>query len=138
MAEEPVALGQRLARGLRGIGGRPDPRKLAERLGVDVIELAAPPQAQPGLRSEYRPSPPRILVYRSALERLSEALPEGRSSDGDVMDLHIAHELFHFLEEEEELEPLDRAAAEQAAQAFAGSLLELSASQMELLRPHEL
>jgi hypothetical protein len=134
MAEEPVALGQRLARGLRGIGGCPEARLLAQRMGVPVVEQDDPPRAQPGLRSEYRSAPPRIILYRSALERLSEALSANGRLRCDPVEVHIAHELFHYLEEEEELDPLSREAAEEAAHAFTQSLLGLSFDPSELTR----
>jgi hypothetical protein len=109
-------------------------RALAEHLGVEVLTLDSPPPAQPGLRSEYQASPPRIILYRTAIAvgRACPRPPLAVRVQGDcpltprqVEDLHIAHELFHHLQATRRFAPLSLAQEEEAAHAFAEELLGL-------------
>lgn len=128
-------VGRRLAQRFGGEGGRVDVRGLAEAMGVAIEERAAPPPAQPGLRSEYQPDPPRITLYRNPIEELVEALRgSGRLQDGSwgLDEVHVAHELFHHLERVEGMAGLSVGEAEEAAHAFVRELLGLGFDPREL------
>lgn len=110
-------------------------RGLAAEMGVEVEERAAPPPAQPGLRSEYQPDPPRIVLYHNPIDELAEALRgSGRLQDGSwgLDEVHVAHELFHHLERVEGVEGLSVGEAEEAAHAFVRELLGLGFDPREL------
>jgi hypothetical protein len=108
-------------------------------LGVEVLTLDSPPPAQPGLRSEYQPSPPRIVLYGSALVRAPTCGSRVQPSQPRLLrrsrrppatrcqieDLHIAHELFHHLQATHRFAPLTLAEEEEAAHAFAEEMLGL-------------
>jgi len=133
--ESAAEVGRRAAERLKASGVRTDVRQLAERMGIEVVVQAAPPPAQPGLRSEYQPSPPRIIVYRQAIAALSakrRAGGHGESLTCDLEEVHLAHEIFHHLEAEEGLCLRDRGEAEEAAHAFAQELLGLPFDPSEL------
>jgi hypothetical protein len=125
---DPKALGRRVARRFIKRGKRPEVKALAAQLGVSVVEQEAPPPAQPDLRSEYRPSPPRIILYRDPLDQLDAAVRVGQRFDmirHKVEDVHIAHELFHHLQSGNRFGPLYPEEEEEAAHAFAQELLGL-------------
>ncbi len=74
MKADPEGLGKRIAQRYVIRGMRPNARELAEQSGVSVIVQDNPPEAQPGLRAEYRHDPPQIILYRDPLELLSGAI----------------------------------------------------------------
>ena len=125
---DPASLGRRVAqRFLRG-GQRPEVKALAEKMGAKVMEQESAPPAQPGLRSEYRKSPPSIILYRDPLDHLSAAIHARQRFDmlrHTVEDVHIAHELFHHLQSDGRFGPLHPEEEEEAAHAFAQELLGL-------------
>ncbi|UCC68852.1 MAG: hypothetical protein JSV79_02695 [Armatimonadota bacterium] len=132
---DPEVLGLRAARRLRPTGERPDVRALAAQAGVEVVERQVPPPAQPRLRSQYQPDPPRIILYRNPIDELAEAASARErlsTAECDLYEVHIAHELFHHLERAERLGPLAAAEAEEAAHAFARGLLGLDFDPREL------
>ena len=125
---DPAALGRRVARRFIKRGKRPEVKALAEQVGVRVVEQEAPPPAQPGLRSEYRPCPPRIILYRDPLDQLDAVVRVDQRFDmlrSNVDDVHIAHELFHHLQHGDRFGPLYPEEEEEAAHAFAQELLGL-------------
>ena len=121
---EAEELGARAAREFMTGGVRPRPRELAERLGIEIREVEAPPQAEPNLRAEYRGQPPQIILYRRPLNRLAEAIrAQGREDLGcEVEEVHIAHEVFHHLEFGGRFGQMRREEREAAAHAFAREL----------------
>jgi len=126
MAQDAVALGQRIARRFMPRGLRPKPSHLASQMEVEVVLLAAPPPAQPLLRSEYIPSPPRITIYTDPINSLAVAIHANQRFDMmrcDLTELHVAHELFHHIEAGQRFGPLTRDEVEDAANAFARELL---------------
>jgi len=132
---DPSAVGRELARRFGGEGGRVDVRGLAAAMGVAVEERAAPPPAQPGLRSEYQPDPPRIILYRNPIDELAEALrgiERLQTGSWGLDEVHAAHELFHHLERVEGVEGLSVGEAEEAAHAFVRELLGLGFDPREL------
>ena len=129
MGESGREVGRRAARLLKAAGLALDVRSLAAQWGVEILERGSPPPAQPALRSEYRPAPPRIILYLEAIACLANKLePNGQPEmpGCDLVPVHIAHELFHHLEAERGLVLLGREEAEHAAHAFAQELLNLS------------
>jgi hypothetical protein len=127
MKVEAEALGRRVARRYVVRGVRPDVHELAKELGVQISEQQNPPPAQPGLRSEYRPQPPQIILYREPLDQLAAAIHANQRFDllsCRMDDLHIAHELFHHLEAGGRFGPLRPDEIEAAAHAFAQALLD--------------
>lgn len=129
MAARPPAdareLGRRAARQLLSQGERTSPLALAAQAGVAIEERRAPPPAQAGLRSEYQPRPPRIVLYREPLSRLAAVLrarPGRAPSEAELVALHIAHELCHHLEADGRFGRLTRQESETAAHAFAAEL----------------
>ncbi len=135
MAEEAEELGRRAARRFIVRGVRPQVRDLAAKRGVAILVQEAPPPAQPGLRSEYRSDPPRIILYQSAIEALAAAIHANQRFDMlncRLDEVHIAHELFHHLQGEKRLGPLSQEDAERAAHAFAQELLGLLFDPAEL------
>jgi len=134
---DPQPLGLRAARRLKRTGEQSDVRVLAAQMGVEIVEREAPPPAQPRLRSEYQPDPPRIILYRNPIDELAEALRADErlsAASCDLDEVHIAHELFHHVERTERLGPLAVAEAEEAAHAFARELLGLDFDPRELSR----
>ena len=126
MTEPPAALGRRVAQELMVSGASADVRPLADKLGVEIVTLDSPPPAQPGLRSEYQPSPPRIILYRTAIARVGAGARTPTcgsrvppATPHQIEDLHIAHELFHHLQATHRLARLSVAEEEEAAHAFA-------------------
>jgi hypothetical protein len=135
MAEGLSSLGQRVARRFIVRGVRSKPSDVAGELGVEVILEASPPPAQPGLRSEYRAEPPRIIVYTDSLERIAVAVHVSQRFDMmrcDLVELHIAHELFHHLEFGGRFGRLGKEEVEAAAHDFARELLDLDFDPREL------
>ncbi len=135
MKVDPEALGKRIAQRyiLRGV--RPNARELAEQLGVKIIVEDHPPQAQPGLRAEYRHEPPQIILYRDPLELLSGTMHAHQRFDllaCSLEDVHLAHELFHHLEFGGAFGPLRPDEIETAAHAFAQELCDLTFHPTEL------
>ena len=127
MKVDPPALGRRVASRYTIHERRPDVFRLAKELGVDIVEVENPPPAQPGLRSEYRPDPPQIILYRDPLDQLMAAIHANQRFDLLAIrmdDLHIAHELFHHLEKGGRFGPLRPEEIETAAHAFAQALLD--------------
>jgi len=135
MAEGLNSLGKRVARRFIVRGVRPKPSELARELGVEVIFEPAPPPAQPGLRSEYRSDPPRIILYTESIDRVAIAIHLSQRFDMmacDPVEVHIAHELFHHLEFGGRFGRLTREEAEAAADDFARELLGLEFDPREL------
>ena len=135
MKVDPEGLGKRIAQRYIPRGLRPNLRELAAQLGVQIIVEDHPPQAQPGLRAEYRHEPPQIILYRAPLELLSGAIHATQRFDllaCDLEDVHIAHELFHHLEFGGTFGPLRPDEIEIAAHAFAQELCDLSFHPTEL------
>lgn len=129
MKVDAEALGKRIAQRYLLRGLPPNLRELAAQLGVQIIVQDHPPQAQPGLRAEYRHEPPQILLYRDPLELLSGALHANQRFDllaCNLEDVHLAHELFHHLEFGRRFGPLRPEEVEAAAQGFAERLLGLA------------
>jgi hypothetical protein len=126
MAEDTAALGRRVARRFMPRGLRPKPSDLAAQMQVEILHVEAPPPAQPGLRSEYGATPPRIVVYTDPLSTLGVAIHANQRFDMmrcDLAELHIAHELFHHIESGQRFGPLTREEVEAAAHSFAKELL---------------
>lgn len=110
-------------------------RELAAQMGVEVTEQPAPPLAQPGLRSEYQQRPPRIVLYRDAIDTLAAAVHANQRFDMlacNLDEVHIAHELFHHLEAGQRFGPLRQEEVEAAASGFTRTLLDLSFDPEEL------
>lgn len=127
MKVEAEALGRRVASRYIVRGVRPNVYDLAKELGVQITEQANPPPAQPSLRSEYRPKPPQIILYRDPLDQLAAAIHANQRFDllsCRMDDLHIAHEIFHHLELGGRFGPLRPEEIEAAAHAFAQMLLD--------------
>ena len=128
MKVDPEGLGKRIARRYVIRGMRPNARELAQQLGLPILVQDNPPEAQPGLRAEYRHDPPRIILYRDPLELLSGAIHANQRFDllaCNLDEVHIAHELFHHLEAGQRFGPLRREEVEAAAQGFVEQLLDL-------------
>jgi hypothetical protein len=128
MKIEPEALGRRIADRYIVRGNYPKMRDLAAELGVQIVEQEAPPPAQPNLRSEYRPNPPQIILYRDPLDLLVAAIHAHQRFDllsCNMDNLHIAHELFHHIENGGRCGPLRPDEIEIAAHSFAHRLLDL-------------
>jgi len=135
MKVDPEGLGKRIARRYVIRGMRPNARELAQQLGLPILVQDNPPEAQPGLRAEYRHDPPRIILYRDPLELLSGAIHANQRFDllaCNLEDLHVAHELFHHLEFGGAFGPLHPDEIEAAAHAFAQEFCELSFHPTEL------
>ena len=135
MKVDPEGLGKRIAQRYVIRGMRPNARELAEQLGLPIIVQDNPPEAQPGLRAEYRHDPPRIILYRDPLELLSGAIHANQRFDllaCNLEDLHVAHELFHHLEFGGAFGPLHPDEIEAAAHAFAQEFCELTFHPTEL------
>jgi hypothetical protein len=135
MAEGGVALGRRVARRFMPRGLRPKPGELAAQMNVAVVLVESPPPAQPRLRSEYRADPPRIVLYADPISALGAAIHANQRFDMmrcDLAELHIAHELFHHLEQGGRFGPLTREEVEAAAHAFAKELMGLDFEPEEL------
>ncbi len=124
-----AALGTQLAHRFKSDGARPEVAALAARLGVEIVSRDAPPPAQPRLRSEYQPEPPRIILYRAPIDSLAEAAsadPRFEIERGELDELHVAHELYHHLERVGHAERMSLVETETAAHAFARELLGLT------------
>ena len=79
------------------------PREIARAFGVPIAAGADDPMVGSIWRfAEYRPRPPRILLYTRGLAPLAQALADGLAvrllGDATVEDVFIAHELYHHLE----------------------------------------
>lgn len=101
------------------------PNEIARSLGVQVMHYDQPSKAltELGVRSEYRDTPPSIILYDAPLQQLEEKIQTHlREWSGvDLAELHIAHELFHHLGN-------GASASEADAHDFAAYLLKLPAS----------
>jgi hypothetical protein len=108
---------------------------MAEDWAVAISEQRSPPPAQPRVRSEYSADPPRIVLYRDAIDALHAALrtdPSCTTTRRDLEEVHIAHELFHHLEADGRVASLPRDESERAAQAFAHELLSIPSDPRDL------
>jgi hypothetical protein len=129
VAQDAVALGRRVAQRFMPRGLRPKASDLAAQMKVEVVLRETPPPAQSasgGLRSEYTSTPPRITIYTDPITSLAAAIHANQRFDMmrcDLVELHIAHELFHHLESGQRFGPLTRDEVEAAAHAFAKELL---------------
>ena len=135
MAEDAVALGRRVARHLIIEDVKPTPSRLASELNVEIIRKESPPPAQCGLRSEYCADPPQIILYLEPINELRASIQANQHLDRmccDLEEVHIAHELFHYLEFTADFGPLPRAEAEAAAHAFTQELMGLDFHPSEL------
>jgi hypothetical protein len=135
MAEDLAALGRRVAQRFIVRGVRPKPSALAEQMGVELMQQEAPPPAQPRLRSEYRAAPPRIVLYCDPINELDAAIYANQRFDMmrcDLLEVHVAHELFHHIEFGQRFGALTPDEVEAAAHAFAQALLELDFEPAEL------
>ncbi len=79
------------------------PREIARAFGVPVEAGDDDPLVALIWRfAEYRPRPPRILLYTRGLvpleQALADGLAEGLLGNAAVEDVFIAHELYHHLE----------------------------------------
>jgi|GEM_PF-70544 len=122
-AQSEEAAGRAAAKSLRNRLGEKSPQQIAETLGLQIRWETKSECAPAGLvvRSEYRPEPPGIILYREPLQELA-GLVASRRPDLMALDLealHIAHEIYHFLEAGG---PAD---SETAAHAFVEELLGL-------------
>jgi len=128
-------LGRRVAQRFIFRDVRPKPSDLAEQLGVEIVREVSPPPAQPRLRSEYRSDPARIILYCDPIDSLAVDIHANQRFDMmncDLLEVHIAHELFHHLEFGERFGPLTTDEVEAAAHQFTQELLELSFDPSEL------
>lgn len=135
MAEGLGGVGRRVAQRFIFRDVRPKPSRLAEEMGVDIVREGSPPLAQPRLRSEYRSEPARIILYCDPIDALAVAIHADQRFDMmncDLMEVHIAHELFHHLEFGERFGPMTPEEVEEAAHEFSRELLELSFHPSEL------
>ncbi len=114
---------------------RPKPTELAEQWGVAIIQLETPPPAQPRLRSEYAADPPRVTIYCDPINALGAAIHANQRFDMmrcDLLEVHVAHELFHHLESGQRFGPLTPEEVEAAAHAFVRELMGLDFDPAEL------
>jgi len=138
---QALARGYRAAESIRSLTGNSDPWVIAALLGVPVEHHEQPPVAEltPGVRSEYECEGRRVLIYTQPLARLAAVMRRQapRLRYLDLGGLHLAHELYHYLEH---CRP-DLAAApdqdsprlsELAAHAFTQALLDLDFFPAEL------
>ncbi len=135
MAEDLAGLGRRVAQRYIVRGVRPKPSALAGQMGVELMQQEAPPPAQPRLRSEYRSAPPRIVLYCDPIDELGAAIHANQRFDMmrcDLLEVHVAHELFHHIEFGQRFGELTPDEVEAAAHAFAQELLELDFDPAEL------
>ena len=129
MAPDVISLARRAAEELAVKRPGLRPSECALQLGIEVVESSSPPPAQPGLRSEYTATPPRITLYVHSLRTPS---PEIHTAEGKpisfecLSELHVAHELFHHLEMAGRFGLLTGAESEEAAHAFARRLVRLA------------
>jgi hypothetical protein len=125
------------------------PRRIAGELRINVATIDDDPLVGTIWRfAEYRPRPPKILLYARGLAPLAQALARAPAArllgDATIEDVFIAHELYHHLETTRTETPIARrhqatlfrigkwrwrtgiaALAEIAAGAFAQGLLDL-------------
>jgi hypothetical protein len=125
------------------------PEQIARKLGVPVETTDSDPMVGSIWRfAEYRPRPPRIVLYARGLAPLERSLSGARAAPllgrATPRDVFIAHELYHHIETVRPETPIARryqptlfrigswhwrtgiaALAEIAAGAFAQSLLDL-------------
>ncbi|MBR1124907.1 hypothetical protein JQ628_25525 [Bradyrhizobium lablabi] len=125
------------------------PEQIARELGLPVETTDDDPMVGSIWRfAEYRPRPPRIVLYRRGLSPLERVLTGSRAvqllGEATPRDIFIAHELYHHIESTRPDVPIARryqptlfrignwhwrtgiaALAEIAAGAFAQALLEL-------------
>ena len=135
MAEGLEGVGRRVAQRFIFRDVRPKPSGLAEEMGVEIVRGGSPPPAQPRLRSEYRSDPARIILYCDPIDALAVAIHADQRFDMmncDLMEVHVAHELFHHLEFGERFGPMTPEEVEAAAHDFTQELLELSFHPSEL------
>jgi hypothetical protein len=79
------------------------PREIARAFGVPAEAIDDDPMVGSIWRfAEYRPRPPRILLYTRGLAPLAQALADGLAApllgDATTEEVFIAHELYHHLE----------------------------------------
>jgi hypothetical protein len=121
------------------------PEQIARELGLPVETTDDDPLVGSIWRfAEYRPRPPRIVLYRRGLSPLEHARAARLLGQASPQDVFIAHELYHHIETTRPEAPIARryrptlfrigswhwrtgiaALAEIAAGAFAQSLLDL-------------
>jgi hypothetical protein len=125
------------------------PREIARELAVPVTATDDDPLVASIWRfAEYRPRPPKILLYTRGLAPLEQALASAPAprllGDATVEDVFVAHELYHHVEATRVATPIARrhqatlfrignwhwrtgiaALAEIAAGSFAQALLDL-------------
>jgi len=79
------------------------PREIADRLGIPVVAVDDDPMVASIWRfAEYRPRPPKIILYARGLEPLDRALSGNLASrmlgTATTEDVFVAHELYHHAE----------------------------------------
>jgi hypothetical protein len=100
---DALADGEATAKDLRLRFPGISPREIARAFGVPVEASNDDPLVGSIWRfAEYRPRPPRILLYVRGLAPLKRALADGLATpllgNAAVEDVFIAHELYHHLE----------------------------------------
>lgn len=146
---DALADGIEAARTLRAPFAGLSPEQIARELGLPVETTDSDPMVGTIWRfAEYRPRPPRIVLYRRGLDPLERGFTGDRAASllgqATPRDVFIAHELYHHIEATRSEPQITRryrptlfqignwhwrtgiaALAEIAAGAFAQSLLEL-------------
>lgn len=100
---DALADGTAAAAGLRMRFAGLTPEQIAGALGVPVETTEADPMVGSIWRfAEYRPRPPRIVLYRRGLGPLERSLAGARAAPllgrATPRDVFIAHELYHHIE----------------------------------------
>lgn len=126
-----------------------DPRKIVQNIGIVVRGVNGGVKEDFIIRSEYRSKDKEIVIYRDSLNiMMRKALEEADAVD-TPMKILIAHELFHYLEQEKlgpmpekfalkrwKVGPFEhktkiKSLSEVGAHAFAQALLDVSYSPLD-------
>lgn len=98
LVRECLAVGQETAVALRNRYGELPVDALLDELGVAVVRVEDEQTIGPvRLRARYLTAPPRIELFMAGLRELQQQC-EGEVTPELVVDLVLAHELFHHLE----------------------------------------
>ena len=149
LIERIISFSEKAAMDLKEEYKTDDPREIVRKMGIVVRGENGGIKEEFVIKSEYRSKDKEIIIYRDSLNMMLRKTLEGTVSVDNPMKILIAHELFHYLEEEKlglipekfaitrfKIGPFEyktkiKSLSEVGAHAFAQALLDVSYSLLD-------